>query len=126
MYGPDQPAIAEFIMPFFDPLKIGLVYFREVIHTDKYFQVKIITELGIGLVIDLFVFVFIIVPEGRNITEHCRSRWKGPGALAFKEMLVGEGAFRGKGIELILYMEQVVFWGYSLQNPLAGPGPTLL
>jgi len=54
----NKPAVFEFIVPFFDPFKIIFVYFTDVINTDKYFQVVIITELRIGLVIDLFGFVF--------------------------------------------------------------------
>lgn len=62
--------MAESIVPFFDPFKIILVYFADVIGTDKCFQIKFIAELCVGLVMDLFVFVFVIVPQRRNITQY--------------------------------------------------------
>jgi len=96
--------MADLVMPFFNPLQVGLADLCNVVGADENLQVKIVAQRRVALVEYLFVFVFVVIPKGRDITEHGRSGGEGSGTFSFEEMPVGKCAFRDQGVEFIFYL----------------------
>src|SRR5437773_463595 len=102
-------------MPFFDPLKLLTRNDVPVIEAYVYFKKNIFIQLVRLVVIELLILIFILVPQRRNITQHCRSRGKTSSAFAIKELLISKSTFNYESIVFIFHKGQVIIMFYKLR-----------
>src|SRR4030081_787711 len=107
-------------MPFFDPFKFFFGYEVPVIKTDISLYIKIICKLQRRVMIKFFVFVPVLVPQGRQITENCRCGRKTAGTFSIKKLFVSKSTFNDHAIVLILYKTQMIILFHKLRKYKSG------
>src|SRR5438034_264111 len=90
-------------MPFFYPFKFFPGYIFPVIKTYINTKKEIIRQFMRLFAIEFFVFIFIIIAQRRNITEHSGSSWKTSGSFAVKELFICKTGFNHYSIVFIFY-----------------------
>src|SRR4030095_10545055 len=112
----DQVLSVLFCVPFLNPLELLPGQYLPIIKTYVYSEINIPIQLKWLVMVELFVFILILIPKCREITEYSRSCCKASRSLAIEKLLVRKTTFNHYSVVFVLHKSKVIIMFYKLRK----------